>query len=112
MICEDGTVRTSGERCGSTSSEYTVRKIGKDDKVKPKIIKVSASPKTVWVLTDENKAYFKGCSRDFSLPEDREESEFKEFKLSSDISFSDKIVDLAAGRHFHCFVTESGKLYA
>jgi alpha-tubulin suppressor-like RCC1 family protein len=64
------------------------------------------------VLTEDNKAYFKGVSKDFSFPEDRGESDFKEFKISADPLFSDKIVDLAAGRNFNCFVTESGLLYA
>jgi len=111
MICEDGTVKQTG-RCESSNSEYKEFKIGKDDKVKVKIAKISCGPSTALILTEDKKVYYKGNSNDFALPEDANKSEFTEFKLSQDPLFSDKIVDIAAGRNCNCFVTESGALYA
>ena len=72
---------------------------------------MSLGKKSALVLTEDNKVYFRGYSKDFAFPEDRGESEFKEFKLSQDVNFNDKIVDIAAGRNFNCYVTESGALY-
>jgi alpha-tubulin suppressor-like RCC1 family protein len=62
-------------------------------------------------MTEDEKVYFTGQSKDFSLPEDRTVDKFTAFKLSQDPLFSDKIVDIACGKQFNVFVTESGKIF-
>lgn len=74
--------------------------------------KIFCGRKCKFVIDKEGKTFYCGESVEFELMNDATSIPFKEFKLSSDESNTDKIVDIALGIWYNLYVTDKGKLWA
>ena len=67
-----------------------------------------------WVITNSGKTYFSGMIKTSEeWPRQRQPTfDMKEFKLSTEANFDQKIVDIACGSFYHAFLTDKGQIWA
>lgn len=108
MLTESGNLHSTGQCWGGNDrSEFTKLDFIKGEEKVDKVFTGGVQ----WVITSTGKVWYCGRSKHYSLPEDSSQSSFKEFKLSSESTFNDKIVYIASSNKANLWVTESGKLW-
>ena len=94
------------KRSGGTNSDY--QKVS----IKEKIKFVTCGKFNIFVVTEDNKIYRSGFSKDGHLGIETDYQSFKVMeKIDDEEQIKETIVDISSGTHFTLFATESGKLY-
>ena len=72
--------------------------------------KIFEGRRSRWVITNSGKTYFSGMIKTSEeWPRQNQPTfDMKEFKLSTDANFDQKIVDIACGSFYHAFLTDKG----
>lgn len=108
LLTEDGELYSTGEKYGSSHTDFTQVKLPKDE-VPDKIF---CGRKCKFVIAKSGKTFYMGESNEFELPNNTNSNSFKEFKLSTDEANTEKIVDISLGMWYNLYVTDKGKVWA
>jgi len=74
--------------------------------------KIFCGRRNKFVIGKSGKTFYCGESIEFELPNNTTAAAFKEFKLTTDETNTEKIVDISCGIWYNLFVTDKGKLWA
>lgn len=74
--------------------------------------KIFCGSRQKFVIAESGKVFYAGESTEFELPNNSTVNTLKEFKLSSDESFAENVIDIACGNRYNLYVTDKGKVWA
>lgn len=95
------------KRSSVNASEFT-----KIEGIKEKVKLIAIGKYNTTVVTEDNKIYRQGYSKEGHLGVNQEYTQMTVYeKVEDEEQVKETIVDLSSGAHFTLFVTESGKLY-
>jgi alpha-tubulin suppressor-like RCC1 family protein len=74
--------------------------------------KIFCGRKCKFVIDKEGKTFYCGESEEYELPNNATAAQFKEFKLTTEESNTEKIIDISTGIWYNLYVTDKGNLWA
>ena len=111
FLDKDGDVYRAGyiKNFGVEHGEFTKQSLSAKARL------VACGKFNVIVVSEENKIFVQGRSKDGHLGPNTSYESFTKFKMDEDEEFEklpeNKIISVTSGTHFSLFVTEGGKLY-
>lgn len=100
-------------RCGTIKKSSGSDSEYQHVSIKEKVKLVALGKFSIFVVTEDNKVYRQGNSKEGHLGPNSDYSQMTRLeRFDEEEQITEPIVDIASGTHFTFFVTETGKLYA
>lgn len=100
-------------RCGTIKKSSGSDSEYQHVNIKEKVKLVALGKFSIFVVTEDNKIYRQGNSKEGHLGPNSDYSQMTKLeKVDEEEQITETIVDIVSGTHFTLFVTESGKLHA